>query len=83
MTITEGSRLHQILGEAEVLGHVYHHQAIDQVAPGVAVTARGFDGTIQGIEMEDYPFGLAIQWHPEENLDDVRIVQGLISHISS
>jgi putative glutamine amidotransferase len=47
------------------------------------VTARGFDGTIQGIEMEDYPFGLAVQWHPEENLDDVRIVQGLISHIRS
>jgi putative glutamine amidotransferase len=83
MTITEGSRLHQILGDQEVSGHVYHHQAIDQVAPGVVVTARGFDGTIQGIEMEDYPFGLAIQWHPEENLDDVRIVQGLISHISS
>ena len=83
MTITEGSWLHQILGDQEVSGHVYHHQAIDQVAPGVVVTARGFDGTIQGIEMEDYPFGLAVQWHPEENLDDVRIVQGLISHISS
>ncbi len=82
MTITEGSLLHTILGETEVAGHVYHHQAIDQVAPGLEVSARGFDGTIQAVEMEDYPFGLAVQWHPEENLDDVRIFQGLISHLT-
>jgi putative glutamine amidotransferase len=82
MSITEGSLLHQILAESEVPGHVYHHQAIDQVAPGLTVTARGFDGTIQAIEMTDYPFGLAVQWHPEENLDDVRIIQGLISHLT-
>jgi putative glutamine amidotransferase len=62
---------------------VYHHQAIDQVAPGLVVSARGFDGTIQAIEMSDYPFGLAVQWHPEENLDDVRIIQGLISSITA
>lgn len=83
MTIVEGSLLHRILGEGEVQGHVYHHQAIDHVAPGLRVSARGFDGTIQAIEMENYPFGLAVQWHPEENLDDVRIVQGLISHLTS
>ena len=82
MSITEGSLLHKILGDTEVPGHVYHHQAIDRVAPGLTVTARGFDGTIQGIEMTDYPFGLAVQWHPEENLDDVRIIQGLISHLT-
>jgi len=82
MSITEGSLLHQILGERDVPGHVYHHQTIDQVAPGLTVTARGFDGTIQGIEMTDYPFGLAVQWHPEENLEDVRIIQGLISHLT-
>ena len=82
MSITEGSLLHQILGQSEVPGHVYHHQAIDQVAPGLRVTARGFDGTIQAIEMTDYPFGLAVQWHPEENLDDVRIFQGLIAHLT-
>ena len=83
MSITEGSLLHSILGESEVIGHVYHHQAIDQVAPGLQVSARGFDGTIQAVEMENYPFGLAVQWHPEENLDDVRIIQGLISHITT
>ena len=82
MTITEGSLMHTLLGETEVAGHVYHHQAIDQVAPGLEVTARGFDGTIQAVEMVDYPFGIAVQWHPEENLDDVRIFQGLISHIT-
>ena len=81
MTIESPSLLHSILGESEVQGHVYHHQAIDQVGPGLRVTARGFDGTIQAIEIENYPFGLAVQWHPEENLEDVRIVEGLMSHL--
>ena len=81
MTIESPSLLHSILGESETQGHVYHHQAIDQVGPGLRVTARGFDGTIQAIEIENYPFGLAVQWHPEENLEDVRIVEGLMSHL--
>jgi putative glutamine amidotransferase len=61
-----------------VRGHVYHHQGIDQVAPGLVVTARGFDGLVQAVEIPDYPFGLAVQWHPEENLDDLRIFEGFI-----
>jgi putative glutamine amidotransferase len=48
------------------------------VAPGLVVTACGFDGLVQAVEIPDYPFGLAVQWHPEENLDDLRIFEGFI-----
>jgi len=78
MSITEGSRLHRILGATTVAGPVYHHQAIDQVAPSLVVTARGFDGTIQGVELPGDPFCVAVQWHPEENLEDLRVFGGLI-----
>jgi putative glutamine amidotransferase len=57
MTLSEGSELHRLLG-SHAAGHVYHHQAIDQVAPGLTVTARGFDGTIQGIERAGEPWCL-------------------------
>ena len=83
MTITEGSELYRLLGSDTAFGHVYHHQAIDQVAPGLTVTARGFDGTIQGIERVGTPWCIAVQWHPEENLEDLRVFSGLIEAASA
>jgi putative glutamine amidotransferase len=79
MSVSPDSLLSELLGGASsVEGHVYHHQGIDTVAPGLRVTARGFDGLVQGIEIIDYPFGLAVQWHPEENLEDIRLFEGLV-----
>lgn len=79
MDIEEGSRLKQILSSTTTPGFVYHHQAIDLVGSKLRVTARGFDGTIQAIEIDDYPYGLAVQWHPEENLSNNRIFESLIA----
>jgi putative glutamine amidotransferase len=49
-----------------------HHQAIDRVAEGFAVSATAPDGTIEAIEVisaakatEPRPFCLGVQWHPE------------------
>ena len=44
-----------------------HHQAIKRVGRGLKVTARSEDGFVEAVEAaEDYPFLLAVQWHPEE-----------------
>lgn len=84
ITITPGSRLADIFqGAPSVTGFVGHHQAIDEVGSGLAVTARGFDGVIQAIELEGHPFALGVQWHPEENLDDIRLVEALVAAASS
>ena len=56
----------------------YHHQAIDELAPGLTVTARSDDGTIQAVEVDDVPFGIAVQWHPEETPTDLRLFEGLV-----
>ena len=83
MTLTEGTRLHRLFdGHSSVQGHVYHHQAIDKVAPSLTVSARGFDGTIQGVELPGSSFCVAVQWHPEENLSDLRVFSGLIEAAS-
>ena len=75
--VDEGSTLAGLVG-AELDVHVYHHQAIDEVAPGVTVSARTIDGVIQGIELASVPFGVAVQWHPEENAEDLRLFAGLV-----
>jgi putative glutamine amidotransferase len=57
---------------------LYHHQAIDELGKGLKITAKTEDGIVEAVELADYPFGVAVQWHPEQTLDDLRIFEGLI-----
>jgi putative glutamine amidotransferase len=66
-------------GDRELSVKSYHHQAVQDVGAGLRVTARSGDGTIQALELEGVPFGVAVQWHPEEDAaQDVRLFAGLI-----
>jgi putative glutamine amidotransferase len=42
------------------------------------VTARTSDGVIEAVELESVPFGVAVQWHPEESREDIRLFAGLV-----
>jgi putative glutamine amidotransferase len=47
-----------------------HHQAIKRLGHGLKVTAHSEDGLVEAVEAaNDYPFLLAVQWHPEEISD--------------
>lgn len=59
------SRLQQILGEEPWVNSL-HHQGIRTVGKGLRATAHSSDGLVEGIELEGHPFGVAVQWHPEE-----------------
>jgi putative glutamine amidotransferase len=80
VTIEPGSRLEGALasGTATLPVHYYHHQALDEVADGLIVTARSEDGVIEAVELDSVPFGVAVQWHPEENASDRRLFAGLV-----
>lgn len=77
VTIEDDSTVGRLVGDALTV-EVYHHQAIDQVAPGLRVTARSQDGVIEAVELDSVPFGVAVQWHPEQTPDDVRLFAGLV-----
>jgi len=62
--VYKGSLLHECTGDI-CLTNSSHHQAIKKPAPGFKVLARAADGTIEAVTLEDYPFFLGIQWHPE------------------
>jgi anthranilate synthase component 2/putative glutamine amidotransferase len=59
--------------------HCYHHQAIDLVASELRVTARAGDGTVEAAEVIGHDFALGVQWHPEEDPDDLRLFTALIA----
>jgi putative glutamine amidotransferase len=75
--VESGTELGELVG-AQVRAKVYHHQSIDRVADGLTVSARSDDGVIQAVELDAVPFGLAVQWHPEESQDDLRLFAGLV-----
>ncbi|WP_020392482.1 gamma-glutamyl-gamma-aminobutyrate hydrolase family protein [Kribbella catacumbae] len=59
--------------------HCYHHQAIDLVAGELRVTARAGDGTVEAAEVDGKQFALGVQWHPEENPEDLRLFAALVA----
>lgn len=42
-----------------------HHQAIKELAPPLLSLATAKDGVIEAFTLRNYPFLLAVQWHPE------------------
>lgn len=79
VAVEEGSGLAAIVGAAPLPVKSYHHQAVDAVGAGLRVTARTDDGLVQAVELEGVPFGLAVQWHPEEDAaEDARLFAGLV-----
>jgi putative glutamine amidotransferase len=63
--IDPASRLAKILGTHETQVNSLHHQGVDRLAADLRATSYGPDGLIEGVELSDHPFGIAVQWHPE------------------
>lgn len=72
-----GTRIGGMLGESLTVKS-YHHQAVGHLAPGLTVSARGDDGIIQAVDIDALTFGVAVQWHPEETPDDLRLFTALV-----
>lgn len=79
VAVSEGSLLADLVGSTEpVAGDMYHHQAIGTLGAGLSVVGKTADDVIEAIELDGVPFGLAVQWHPEQRLDDIRLFEGLV-----
>lgn len=78
VTLAEGSRAASILG-AETKVPCYHHQAIDKLGDGLVPVGWAVDGTIEAAELPGDDFVLGVQWHPEQNPDDIRLFEALVT----
>ncbi|MGV8876810.1 MAG: gamma-glutamyl-gamma-aminobutyrate hydrolase family protein [Rhodoglobus sp.] len=81
VSVTPDTTLSALLGGDDTIAvKSYHHQAIDRLADGLIVSARADDGIIQAVELPSVDFGVAVQWHPEEDATtDARLFDGIVA----
>ena len=84
--INHDSILYRIIQDNCIPVNSLHHQGIKQLAPTLIPSATTSDGLIEAIELKDYQFGLAVQWHPEWLLDhpaNTKLFQAFVDASSS
>ena len=47
----------------------WHHQAVDRLGAGLRAVAWAPDGTVEALELAEAPRLLAVQWHPELQIE--------------
>ncbi|MGD0896241.1 MAG: gamma-glutamyl-gamma-aminobutyrate hydrolase family protein [Thermoguttaceae bacterium] len=68
LVVEMGSLMDRVYGEGEIRVNSLHHMALDEIAPGFAVTARCPDGIVEAIEStQDDWFAIGTQFHPEND----------------
>jgi putative glutamine amidotransferase len=72
-----GTRLAELVGESCDV-QCYHHQAIARVGEGLVVSAWDADRVVEALELPGDTFVLAVQWHPEESLSDLRLFAAVV-----
>lgn len=77
-----GTRLAALLGDSAD-AWCYHHQAVDKVGAGLIVSAQDADGVVEGLEVPGAHFAVAVQWHPEQFLDDLRLFTAIVDAANS
>ena len=76
--IRRGTLLEQATGAEKVDASCYHHQRVDRLGHGLAVTATAADGTVEGLELQGgQGWFTAVQWHPEDTAHEDPAQQGL------
>ncbi len=76
-----GTRLAALIGESSD-AQCYHHQAIDRLGDGPDRQRAGRRRRHRGGRADrrrSHNFVLAVQWHPEERLDDLRLFAGVVA----
>lgn len=67
------SLLGGILGGAAAV-RCYHHQAVGRLGTGLLPSAWGEDETVEAIELPGRAFVVGVQWHPETEPEDSRLI---------
>jgi putative glutamine amidotransferase len=74
-----GSVTERAAGPGEVIVKSHHHQAIERLGEGLAITGRAVtDDLPEAIEATGKNFAIGVQWHPEA-ADDDRVIPAMVA----
>jgi putative glutamine amidotransferase len=76
IVFADGSRVAGILG-AETKAQCYHHQAVARLGTGLRAVGWAADGTVEAVELPGARCVFGVQWHPEQDAEDVRLFSAL------
>ena len=76
MTTGPDSLVAEILG-AEATVPCYHHQGLAETGSPLVPTAWADDGVVEAVELPGNRRLLGVQWHPEEDPEDLRLFEWL------
>ncbi|MCB0213171.1 MAG: gamma-glutamyl-gamma-aminobutyrate hydrolase family protein [Anaerolineae bacterium] len=79
VSVEKSSLLGRIVGSEQIPVNSLHHQGIKDVAPVLRVAACAADGLVEALEVKDHPFGLGVQWHPEELVNEHESAQKIFA----
>ena len=81
--VERGGLLGEIFADDEIPVCSWHHQAVRKLGRGLRATAHAPDGVVEAVVMDDRPFTLGVQWHPEmqalEDRRQLRIFEALVA----
>jgi len=82
VAIERGGLVGEIFPDSELPVCSWHHQAVRTLGRGLRATAHAPDGVIEAVVLDDRPFALGLQWHPEmQAMDDrrqLRVFEALV-----
>ena len=64
VTLSPGSRIHQIFGADKIRANSFHHQAVKRLGEGFTATAFAPDGVVEAIEADALGI-FCVEFHPE------------------
>ncbi|NYE96294.1 putative glutamine amidotransferase [Psychromicrobium silvestre] len=73
----EGCLSASLLGSSAT-APAYHHQALGHLGEGLRATASTAEGVVEIVEREGLGWLLGVQFHPEQNPDDLRLFRGFV-----
>jgi putative glutamine amidotransferase len=76
VSLTPGSRLHDVLGDSLVVSSSHHQGVAD--AGKLTVSGWADDGVVEGVEDPLRRFAIGVLWHPEVR-DDRRLFDALVN----
>lgn len=77
VTVHSDSLLFNQIGKSVTAVNSLHHQNVKDLAPELVATATAPDGLVEAVEVPGHPYALAVQWHPENLIEDDPDMLGL------